>query len=283
MLSIIIPANNEEDYIEACLRALFASRVPKRADSTSIVPVEIIVVANGCSDKTVSIANRFSDEATSTSMKLVVLDITEGNKLNALNVGERNANGTVFVYVDADVIVSPDLIAQLWAVLDRKEPAYASGRPIIAPAKSWVSRAYARAWSRVPFMTEGVQGFGVFAVNSAGRKRWGLFPNIISDDTFVRLQFAPQERIPVSATYQWPIVEGFSKLVRVRRRQDIGVTEIAQKYPKLMQNEDKPRMNLIRLFYLILRNPINFSVYTAVSLAVRLGANSDDQTWNRGR
>uniref|UniRef100_A0AAN0MD34 Uncharacterized protein n=1 Tax=Yoonia rhodophyticola TaxID=3137370 RepID=A0AAN0MD34_9RHOB len=45
------------------------------------------------------------------------------------------------------------------------------------------------------------------------------------------MNFTPAERVEVPATYIWPMVEGFGNLVRVRRRQDIGVAEIAQKYP----------------------------------------------------
>src|SRR5699024_8577993 len=95
----------------------------------------------------------------------------------------------------------------------------------------------ARFWQTLPFVTQGVTGAGLFAVNEAGRKRWGQFPGIISDDTFVRLHFSESERHLVDRSYQWPIAQGFSRLVRVRRRQDNGVTEIAQKYPELMSNQ----------------------------------------------
>jgi glycosyltransferase involved in cell wall biosynthesis len=45
VLSVILPASNEEAYIGACLTALFASDpVPGGA--------EVVVVANGCRDAT---------------------------------------------------------------------------------------------------------------------------------------------------------------------------------------------------------------------------------------
>ena len=40
-------------------------------------------------------------------------------------------------------------------------------RPRIAPARSWISRNYARFWMRVPFMTDAVPGCGVCAMNAA--------------------------------------------------------------------------------------------------------------------
>lgn len=71
---------------------------------------------------------------------------------------------------------------------------YASGTPRVSPAKSWVTRAYARFWQQLPFASSDAPDFGVFAVKAAGRARWGRFPDIISNDTYVRLLFAPRER-----------------------------------------------------------------------------------------
>ena len=212
-----------------------------------------------------------------------MIDLEQGGKLNALNIGDARAGGEMRVYLDADVTVSPALLAQIRDALDRPEPAYASGRPTIAPAKSWVSRAYGRIFARVPFMSDVVPGVGIFALNAAGRARWGAFPEIISDDTFVRLNFAPAERIGVPASYDWPVVEGFRNLVRVRRRQNVGVEEVARLYPALLRNDDKPRMSPRRLAGLALRDPVGFCVYAGVALAVRLPAKVAGDRWVRGR
>jgi hypothetical protein len=118
-------------------------------------------------------------------------------------------------------------------------------------------------------------------VNAAGRARWGAFPNIISDDTFVRLQFAPDERIEVTARYHWPMVEGFANLVRVRRRQDAGVDELRRLHPALFVNEAKARLTVPRLLAIAARVPAGFLVYALVHLAVRLRPATGD--WTRGR
>jgi glycosyltransferase involved in cell wall biosynthesis len=282
MLSVIIPANNEADYIGGCLDALLASAPAPAASAPGRPAVEIVVVANACTDATVAVARGYKRAAAARGWRLFVLDLEQGGKLNALNAGERVAGGDILAYIDADVVVSPPLLAQLQAALDRPEPAYASGRPHIAPARSWLSRAYARVWMRVPFMTEGVPGCGVFAMNRAGRARWGAYPQIISDDTFARLQFAPAERIGVPAAYEWPIAEGFATLVRVRRRQDVGVAEVARLFPALVENDDKPRFGLGGLLRLAASDPVGVGVYAAVALAVRLTAGSA-QGWSRGR
>jgi hypothetical protein len=136
---------------------------------------------------------------------------------------------------------------------------------------------------RLPFNTEGVPGAGLFAVNAAGRRRWEAFPAIISDDTFVRLNFKPEERLGAPAPYAWPMVEGFANLVRVRHRQDMGVAEVARLYPGLMANDDKLRMKPLRLFRLLVSDPVGAGVYAAVSLLVRLTPKRSGEAWSRGR
>ncbi len=280
-MSVIIPANNEAAYIGACLEALIPEPVQAGAGAGGSGGTEIVVVANACTDDTVAIARSFEARAAAQGWRLIVLDLAQGGKLNALNAGDRAARGEIRVYVDGDLIVSPQLLGQIRAALDRPEPAYAGGRPTVAPGKSRITRAYARIWVRVPFITECVPGCGVYAVNAAGRARWGEFPDIISDDTFVRLQFAPEERIGVPAPYHFWLAEGFGNLVRVRRRQDVGVAEIARRYPALMRNEDKPRLGLARLLGLAARDPVGFGLYVAVALAVRRPRRRGDQPWSR--
>jgi len=276
MLSVLIPANNEEAQIADCLLAVFASVGVAYGSKP-----EVVVMANGCSDRTATIAHGLIDEASANGWNMQVLDIPEGGKLNALNLGDDVAGFDARIYLDADVIISPDLVAQVGMELDQAKPVYASGTLVVSECRTWVSRAYRRIYLQVPFITLGVPGCGLFAVNAAGRKRWGQFPDIISDDTFVRLQFTGKERVAVPASYTWPIVEGFANLVKVRRRQDKGVAEIAQKFPNLLQNDDKLTLGLGRALKMALSDPIGFAVYVGVAIATRLNRNSSD--WSRGR
>lgn len=267
--SLIIPAHDEAGYIGACLEAVFASDFGGHA-------LQVVVVANGCADKTAQVARGHEGPG----RDLHVIETPQGGKLHALGLGDAAARHGTRIYLDADVIVAPDLIAQLIEALDAPAPRYASGTPIVAPACSGVTRAYARLWQRLPFVAHGVPGFGIFAVNAAGRARWKEWPDIISDDTFVRLHFAPEERVQVAARYSWPMVEGWRRLVRVRRRQNRGVAEIAARYPQLARNEGRARMGAFGAARLAVRDPVGFAVYGAVSLAVRLPGPGG---WVRGR
>ena len=273
-LSVIIPAHDEEAWIDRCLSAILA----QSGDTGS---VEILVVANACRDSTVSIAESFRPKAAARGWDLRVLNLPQGGKILALNAGDQEARGGSKVFLDADISCDPPLLAQLRATLSVSAPRYATGTLAVAPARSWVTRAYASVWRRLPFVRGGAVGAGLFAVNAAGRARWEAFPPVISDDTFVRLNFAPDERVEVPARYHWPMVEGFANLVRVRRRQDAGVAELRRLYPALFANEAKAPLTPSDLLRLAVRVPIGFVVYLLVHVAVRLKPPAAD--WTRGR
>lgn len=277
-LSVILPAHDEAEWIGACARAVLASDTLPRGWRG-----EVLVVANGCSDDTAARARAFADQAAARGWDWQVLELAEGGKLGALTAGDAAARGELRAYLDADVQLDPALLAQLVAALDTEAPRYASGAPRVARAKSPITRLYARFWQGLPFVTTGVPGFGLFAVNTAGRARWGDWPDIISDDTFVRLSFTPQERLRIEAGYDWPMVEGFANLVRVRRRQDAGVTEVARLYPHLMKNDDTPGLGLGGLLGHLLRDPLGFAVYATVAIAVRTPLYRPRSRWDRGR
>ncbi|PCH72949.1 MAG: glycosyl transferase [Rhodobacteraceae bacterium] len=274
-MSIIVPAHNEAALIGDCLRVLLAS--------DCMGPVEVLVIANGCTDQTGTIAQGFAPEARARGWSLRVIEVIEGGKLNALNVGDAAATGAIRVYLDADVMVGAELIRQLGEALGTDAPRYASGRPVIAPANSRFTRAYARFWQILPFVQGGVPGFGVFAMNAAGRSRWGAWPDIISDDTYARLNFAASERVGVDAPYTWPMVEGVANLVRVRRRQNMGVIEIASLFPVLLANDDKSRLSVLGLLRRALGDPMGFAAYVAVALTVKSPFLQSRDHWARGR
>lgn len=263
MLSVIIPASNEGDRIGPCLRALFAS-------SPVAGGAEAVVVANGCRDDTADQARALRREAEAAGWGLVVLELIPGSKPLALNAGDAAAQGDLRAYLDADVLVSAPLMPQVALALADPAARYATGRPVVARARSRVTRAYARFWSSLPFVQGAAPGFGLYAVNAQGRARWGEFPALISDDTFVRLQFQPAERIECPASYEWPMVEGWRALVRVRRRQDAGVAELARLYPDLMARQAKAPLGPGGVLQRARAAPLGFAVYAAVSLAVRL-------------
>lgn len=271
-LSIIIPAHQEADWIGQTLESLLLQRFDGDVDA--------IVVANGCTDDTAARARESQPDFAARGWRLTVADLPQGGKPGALNHGDGIAHHGARIYLDADVRLGPGMLTALAEALACDRAVYASGRLVVAPARSATTRAYARFWSRLPFVADGVPGAGLFAVNAAGRARWARFPDIIADDAFVRLQFAPDERVRVDAAYFWPAAEGLRRLATVRRRQDAGVAEIARLYPALAARpSDRPMPG--HMARLAVRDPIGFAVYAAVRLAARF--RRGPQKWTRGR
>lgn len=276
-LAVIIPAHNEAGYIEQCLNALIASEPVPNTGQT------VLVVANACRDNTAELASGLRDEALARGWTLGVIQTDTPGKLNALNIAEDALSCDITVYLDADVIVSPNLISQLAGALDSETARYASGTPRVLAPRHPLIRAYARFWGKLPFVSQGVPGFGIFAVNAAGRARWGRFPDIISDDTYVRLQFSPDERVRLAATYSWPMVSGIGDLIRVRRRQDVGVKEVRDLFPPLSRNAEPARPGLAQTLRMTLRDPFGFLAYGIISAMVRLPVLRSQARWVRGR
>src|SRR5579884_1978782 len=89
MISVIIPAHNEEDYIGPTLDALSRQNYPH---------FEVIVVANGCCDGTARIASNACD-------RLIVL--SDKNLGVARNLGAKLARGELLMFLDADTVLEP--------------------------------------------------------------------------------------------------------------------------------------------------------------------------------
>lgn len=272
---ILIPANNESLYIDACLQALAAQ------DASG--PVLVVVAANACTDDTVAKARAYTEGFAQKGWELICLDLPDGGKIGALKAGEAVFPDPAVsrAYLDADVICDPSLIREVRAALDITQARYATGTIAVTRGQSWATRAYAKIWRQVPFVKSGAVGAGFFAMNGAGRARWSDWPQIISDDTFARLHFAPEERVETPARYHWPMVEGLSALIRVRQRQNTGVDEIAAHWPDLLQNESKGGWGLPYFLRVCAGAPLAMAVYLTVHIAVRLRKPQAD--WSRGR
>ncbi|PLL10754.1 glycosyl transferase [Tabrizicola sp. TH137] len=272
--TIIIPASNESAWIGPCLDALLDQ-------SPQAGQMVVILSANACRDDTVAQARLRSAAFAARGSRLIVIDSETPGKPAALNRADALAPHGPRAYLDADVTCAPGLIAALRAVLAQPEPRYATGRLTLAPAQSAVTRRYGRLWMALPFHKQGAPGAGLFAVNPAGRARWKAFPDLISDDSFVRLHFTPAERIEVPFPYLWPLPEGFANLARVRRRQDAGLAELHRDHPALFRKGEETAAAPGLLLRLLARQPLDLATYMAVRLAARLRPASGDFT--RGR
>jgi glycosyltransferase involved in cell wall biosynthesis len=86
-ISVIIPAHNEEDYLGRTLAALHRQDHPAH---------EIIVVANGCTDRTAEVARGRCDQ---------LITLSQRGLGAARNSGARRAQGELLVFLDADTLL----------------------------------------------------------------------------------------------------------------------------------------------------------------------------------
>lgn len=96
-ISVIIPALNEENYIESVLKALLLQDFPRKN-------FEIIVADNGSTDKTSTIAKKFADK--------VVKEKKRGTNF-ARQAGFLASKNEIIACLDADCIPSPDWLSQI--------------------------------------------------------------------------------------------------------------------------------------------------------------------------
>lgn len=129
MLSIVIPAYNEENRITKTLTN-YISFLRKMS-----FPFEIIVVMDGCSDNTPKIVKDFA--RINKEVKYLIFNKRLG-KGRAIMRGFNAAKGDVIAFVDADNSISPkEFLKLLDAIESGYDIAIASRRAIGAKAIKW--------------------------------------------------------------------------------------------------------------------------------------------------
>ena len=104
VISVIIPAHNEEKYIKRCIDSV------KRAGSVFPGKTEIIVVCNRCTDKTEDIAKENG----------AVVILNEDRCIAKVrNAGISAAKGDIIVTIDADNRMTRETLKEVYALLKR--------------------------------------------------------------------------------------------------------------------------------------------------------------------
>ena len=215
MISIIVPAHNEETVIGDCLRAMLDGAQPGE--------LQIVVVCNGCTDETASIARRFGAAVT-------VIETEIPSKTAALNLGDESASGFPRFYVDADIQLPLESIRAVADVLRAGRALAAAPRlEVDLSDRRWPIRAFYEIWLRTPYHRNGRIGAGVYAVSELGRQRFQAFPKVIADDGFVYGLFAPAERLMVDS-HRFVVTppRTIRELVKINTRWRLGEYELRQ-------------------------------------------------------
>ena len=155
MISVIVPAHNEEAWLPSTLGSIRAAAEHLRARSG--VGVEIIVVDNDSTDETAAVARDRGASVVHESVRSIG---------RARNTGARHASGEVLVFVDADVYIPRDLLAVIHeTMLDPR--CLGGGVDTEHYPRHLVVRLHLRAWRVLAAVIPLVQGATQFCRRSA--------------------------------------------------------------------------------------------------------------------
>lgn len=126
LVSIVIPAFNEEKYIESVLQRVLSLDYPNDK-------YEVIIVDNGSTDGTVDIAKRYTDK----------VYIHKGVKVGAVrNFGVSKAKGEYIAFLDSDCIPPKAWLTDAFKYMDTNSCDVVGGTCLLRENPSWVETSW---------------------------------------------------------------------------------------------------------------------------------------------
>lgn len=107
-VSIIIPAYNIENYIERCLKSCI---------NQTFDDIEIIVINDGSTDKTLEKINNFAEN----DSRIIVINKENEGPIEARKLGFQKSKGEYILFVDGDDYIHLDCINRLYNKAKEKE------------------------------------------------------------------------------------------------------------------------------------------------------------------
>jgi glycosyltransferase involved in cell wall biosynthesis len=136
-LSVVIPAYNEESYLAECLETVLA----ELTRNTARGPFEVVVVDNGSTDGTATVAGHFPE------VRIVV----EPHKglTPARQRGLQEARGAILAYVDADTRMPPGWIGRVLDTFDDDDQVVCVSGPYVYHDVTRAKAAFVRLYWRL--------------------------------------------------------------------------------------------------------------------------------------
>lgn len=277
VVSVIVPAHNEARVIGRLLGPIVSPALPGSGPNE----LDVIVVANGCTDDTAAIAASFGPSVR-------VLSIPEASKRAALAAGDAAARGFPRIYADADVELAAGDIEALDAALRRPGVlAAAPERELALAGRPWLVRWYYSVWTQLPEVRQGIFGRGVVGVSESGYARIANLPPLMADDLAASLSFGPDERtIATDARVIVHPPRTAADLLRRRVRAAVTVTQIEQTAEAPSATARTRPADLLAIARTGPGMAARVLVFMAVAVFARLGARravarGDYSTWLR--
>ena len=152
LISIIIPARNEEKNIEACLNSIINQAYPKNE-------FEVLVVDDHSTDTTAQLVKDYSAQ----NVKLITLKdfIADGAltayKKKAIEIAIQQSAGDLIITTDADSIVPVNWLQTIAGYYEENKPAF-----IVMPVSFNCTNNFLEIFQALDFMTlQGITGAAV--------------------------------------------------------------------------------------------------------------------------
>ncbi len=271
-VSVVVSATNDTKAIDAGL-AFIGDLEPGEAD--------VVVVTSGSTGRAPAL-QAFS------SADVRVVEVAAASTAGALNAGDRGADDRFpRIYLNVDATLDAATVRALRDVLRATTaPLLAAPQPRYAPSgRPWSVRAFCRISEQMSQANGELVGLGVFAVNAAGRARFGEFPGTVAADLFVQRLFSDEERLVLSDhsfDVRPPSTLGGLLAARTRAARD-NVRLAASGDERCRHGDSSTARGLVRL---VTRRPSMAPaalVYAGVVLAAHLRARLPQLTQLRAR
>jgi len=223
LVSVIVPAHNEEKAIERTIQSLIKQEYPRK---------EIIVVDDGSTDRTYEIAQKFAKKGL---IKLVHREKASGKKARAVNFGIIYSRGDIIVTVDADTLLEPSSLSELIKPFRDQRIGAVSGNIRVLNRVNLLTRLQAyeylmamemgRRFQAVTGMLMIIPG-ALGAVRKSLARSLGLYdPDTITEDFDITVKIH-KSKMKVKFAYKaigWTVVpEGWREWIKQRTRWTAG-------------------------------------------------------------
>jgi len=130
-VTVVIPARNEADHIEAALTSVARQHYPLHR-------LEAVVVDNGSTDGTAELALGFA--ARHPELRVTVVNEPTAGVSLAKNRGAQVASGSILIFLDADSRMDPDVVRDV--VAKYREGSRAGSIRVVADSQNWLERGF---------------------------------------------------------------------------------------------------------------------------------------------
>jgi cellulose synthase/poly-beta-1,6-N-acetylglucosamine synthase-like glycosyltransferase len=118
-VSIIIPARNESEVMERCIKGILMQDFPKQL-------MEVIIIDDHSEDQTHKIATRLSEASSDVKITVLSLDKLSGKK-EAIRLAMKFATGTFILCTDADCMHPVEWVNTMVRFYEVHKPVFISG------------------------------------------------------------------------------------------------------------------------------------------------------------